>query len=319
LEVVVLHQPLCWSRLWPYLAVPLALSVAQDQAFSTFPMCPARLAWNWSDCRRIAISIVLFILAAAFLMGFALQQFFVLTTNDRDRLFPIHFMTNGHAVLLAALAAACDVLTFVPIYYIPLYFQFTRGDDALMSGVRLLPYIALLSATMLANGAFMSRFGHYKAWYVIGSALSLVATVLLCRSFIYHVILHLVNLVTATLKTETPAGNIYGYEVLLGIGSGAFVQAGYAVLFSILEPSDMAFGTSFMMLAQLCGITFGLAISSAIFVNDTFSSIRTILPKLSDQNIQSAIEGAAGELFDSLNPQDQSTLSNALVISLRKT
>jgi hypothetical protein len=131
--------------------------------------------------------------------------------------------------------------------------------------------------------------------------------------------LHSTNLATATLKNDTPTGNIYGYEVLLGIGSGAFVQAGYAVLFSFLDPSDMAFGTSFMMLAQLCGITFGLAISSAIFVNDASSSIRTVLPGLSDHDIQSAIEGAAGELFKSLNPQDQAMLSNALVLSLRKT
>ena len=127
------------------------------------------------------------------------------------------------------------------------------------------------------------------------------------------------NPATATLKNDTPAGNIYGYEVLLGIGSGAFVQAGYAVLFSFLDPSDMAFGTSFMMLAQLCGITFGLAISSAIFVNDAFSSISAVLPRLSEEEIQSAIEGAAGKLFRSLNPQDQTLLSNALVLSLRKT
>lgn len=52
----------------------------------------------------------------------------------------------------------------------------------------------------------------------------------------------------ATVTIDTPAQNVYGFEVLLGIGSGAFVQAGYAVLFSILEPADLAFGTSFMML-----------------------------------------------------------------------
>jgi hypothetical protein len=124
--------------------------------------------------------------------------------------------------------------------------------------------------------------------------------------------------------------------VLLGLGSGAFVQAGYAVLFSILESSDMAFGTSFMMLgihlpdlvfahaytdaglAQLCGITFGLAIASAIFVNDALSSIASVLPDLPQNQIQQAIEGAAGELFASLDGQSRAALSDALVISLRK-
>lgn len=136
---------------------------------------------------------------------------------------------------------------------------------------------------------------------------------------------------------DTPAQNVYGFEVLLGLGSGAFVQAGYAVLFSILEPADMAFGTSFMMLgiglshrvfayaftdmvpAQLCGITFGLAIASAIFVNDAVSSITSVLPDLPSEQVQSAIEGAAGELFASLDEQSRTALSNALVLSLRKT
>ncbi|KAI8941175.1 hypothetical protein NX059_002412 [Plenodomus lindquistii] len=254
--------------------------------------------FSWSS----AASIVLFVLAAVFLVVFAVQQHFSLTTNERDRLFPMHFMTNGHAVLLAVIAAACDVYTFVTIYYIPLYFQFTRGDDALQSGVRLLPYIALLSAAMLANGAFMAKVGHYKAWYVVGSALALPATVLLSR-----------------VTIDTPTRNIYGFEVLLGLGSGAYVQAGYAVLFSILEPKDMAFGTSFMMLAQLCGITFGLAIASAIYVNDAVSSIAIVLPNLSSEQVQHAIEGAAGELFSGLDESSRTALSNALVNSLRKT
>ena len=199
--------------------------------------------FSWSS----AASIVLFVLAAVFLVVFAVQQHFSFTTNERDRLFPMHFMTNSHVVLLAVIAAACDVFTFVPIYYIPLFFQFTHGDDALQSGVRLLPYIAVLSAAMLANGAFMSKVGHYKAWYVVGSALALIATVLLCKC---PRALHASqsHALAARLTIDTPTRNIYGFEILLGLGSGAYVQAGYAVIFSILEPKDMAFGTSFMML-----------------------------------------------------------------------
>ena len=100
---------------------------------------------------------------------------------------------------------------------------------------------------MLANGAFMSKVGHYKAWYVVGSALALIATVLLCkRPRAIHASQS--HALAARLTIDTPTRNIYGFEILLGLGSGAYVQAGYAVIFSILEPKDMAFGTSFMML-----------------------------------------------------------------------
>ena len=76
---------------------------------------------------------------------------------------------------------------------------------------------------------------------------------------------------------------------------------------------------SYFILAQLCGITFGLAIASAIFVNDALSSITAVLPNLATEQVQSAIEGAAGELFASLDEESRRALSNALVISLRKT
>ncbi|KAL9023414.1 MAG: hypothetical protein Q9196_007218, partial [Gyalolechia fulgens] len=52
---------------------------------------------------------------------------------------------------------------------------------------------------------------------------------------------HLVDINTSTAK-------IYGYEVLLGVGSGAYIQAGYGVIQAIIEPSNMSYAITFMML-----------------------------------------------------------------------
>lgn len=40
-------------------------------------------------------------------------------------------MRNVNAVFLFIGAAAVNTAGFLPIYYIPLYFQFTRGDGAI--------------------------------------------------------------------------------------------------------------------------------------------------------------------------------------------
>lgn len=64
-------------------------------------------------------------------------------------------------VLLFVLAAACNAMVFIPIYYIPMYFQYTRADSALSSAIRLLPLIFLLCATILVNGYLMTKFGYY--------------------------------------------------------------------------------------------------------------------------------------------------------------
>ena len=55
-------------------------------------------------------------------------------------------------------AAAC----FIPVNYIPIYFIFTRGDSGIQAAVRLLPYIFVLSFTILINGALLGKLGYYK-------------------------------------------------------------------------------------------------------------------------------------------------------------
>lgn len=109
------------------------------------------------------------------------QQYYSFLTTTATRMFPIHFLKNKEAVLLFICAAACNAGAFIPIYYIPIYFQFTRGDDALQSALHLLPLIFLLSFTIVLNGFLMPKFGYYQPWYMAGAALSLIATALLCK------------------------------------------------------------------------------------------------------------------------------------------
>lgn len=73
---------------------------------------------------------------------------------------------------------------FICIYYLPLYFQFTRNATALWTSVHMLPFIMCLSACVLLNGAFMSKTGYYYPWYMFGSALQLIGGTLLCKSML---------------------------------------------------------------------------------------------------------------------------------------
>jgi hypothetical protein len=127
--------------------------------------------------------IVLFVLGALIWVVFFVTQGFNILTSDRDRMFPIHFFKNKEALLLFLLMGTGAAAAFIPIYYIPLFFQFTRNDNALESAVRLLPFICVLSACILTNGALMSKFGYYKPWYVVGSALGLIGATLMCKFF----------------------------------------------------------------------------------------------------------------------------------------
>jgi hypothetical protein len=135
----------------------------------------ALYAWNSGQI------IALFVISAVLFVAFAVQQKFTWLTTKEERIFPCHLLKIKEANLLFVAAAGCNAAGFLPIYYIPVYFQFSRGDNALEAAVRLLPLIIILSAAIMANGYFMSKLGYYQPWYLIGGAFALVGDVMLCK------------------------------------------------------------------------------------------------------------------------------------------
>ena len=69
---------------------------------------------------------------------------------------PGHILRNRTQVLLNINTAMAAANIYVPVYYIPLYFSFTRGDSELMAAVRLLPYICFL-ATLERSILYLTR------------------------------------------------------------------------------------------------------------------------------------------------------------------
>jgi hypothetical protein len=116
----------------------------------------AGAAWPWNSATTIAVFVVFGVLLVLFIVQ---QRFSILTTNS-NRLFPCHLLLSRSQLLLYFGTAAATTDLFVPIYYIPIYFQFVYGDSALMSAVRLLPYVLVAIATCLAFGMLTPKIGY---------------------------------------------------------------------------------------------------------------------------------------------------------------
>ncbi|KAL6828100.1 major facilitator superfamily domain-containing protein [Trichoderma camerunense] len=244
--------------------------------------------------------IALFITSGVLFLGFGIQQHLSLFTSVTDRIFPCRFLGSFNAVLLYICASAINTSAFVPIYYIPLYFQFTRGDDAIKSAVRLLPMIVTLSALILCNGHLMSKFSYFQPWYTAGSVLTVIGGALLYR-----------------ITPQTSSASVYGFEVLVGAGTGCFVQAGYAVIQAVVSPTDLAYAISFMMLAQLGGIALGLSIAGSIFINKSLAGLSSVLPDIPRSQLQFAIAGTSGDFIRSLPDTLRDQAIASIVVALR--
>ena len=136
------------------------------------------VVYDWDSGQIIS----LFVLSGTICIAFGLQQIFTFGTKVEQRMFPASFLKNKETALLFVLMTTCNAGGFIPVYYIPPYFQFARGEEPLPLAVRLIPLIIFISGMVLVNGVLMAKWGYYQPWYTGGSILALIGAVLFCKS-----------------------------------------------------------------------------------------------------------------------------------------
>jgi hypothetical protein len=136
--------------------VGFLLATAAMVAF-TMVLTFAGSTWSWNDHRTIALFVVMGVL---FILTF-LQQYFMLFTNTEDRMVPpSHVLLNKTQVLLYINTAVAATNIYVPLFYLPQYFSFTRGDSTMLAAIRLLPFIAFLASGTMFSGSMLPKINH---------------------------------------------------------------------------------------------------------------------------------------------------------------
>ncbi|KAI1400534.1 MFS drug efflux transporter [Hypoxylon fuscum] len=260
--------------------------------------------WAWNS----AASIALFIVSGILIIFFFLQQIFSIGTTPEKRLFPINFLKSRILVIMFVATACATSTVFIPVYFIPLYYQFVQSDNALDAGVNLLPFIAFNVVCAMINGATMSKKPYYMPWYVVGAMLCVTGNTLLY-----------------TVDEFTSNARIWGYSILVGAGSGCFIQLAFTVVQHKVEKHLVPVAVGFCTLAQLSGPAASLAMSNAIFLNKAADGIIGIAPDVSREAVLGAISVASnGGLQSSFGQHQQAELvhiivdamSNCYIISL---
>ncbi|KAL3462645.1 major facilitator superfamily domain-containing protein [Aspergillus heterothallicus] len=245
--------------------------------------------------------ITLFVVAGVVWISFLIQQGLTLFTSFATRLLPIHLFKQKEPALLFIACASAGIATYPSVYYIPIYFQYTAGDSAIASAVRLLPLICTLVVAIQGSGAMVSRVGYYKPWYVAGSVIALSPA-----------------LVFATIvTTRTSVSIIYGLEAVLGLGLGLYVQASFAVIQAVTSPADSTYGLTMMIFAQLSGMTIGMSVTGAIFVNVAQNRLFALLPHLPREQVSSLVSGTRSGLLKTLPAATRNLTLEAIVVAWR--
>lgn len=113
--------------------------------------------WPWQDHRTI----IFCVFSGILIIATAVQQRLHLFTTVEKRLFPPpHIIKNCTITLLNIQTAVTIANIFVPLYFIPLYFQFVHGDSAIDAAVRLLPFVLVFVTISLLSGVFLPRINY---------------------------------------------------------------------------------------------------------------------------------------------------------------
>jgi hypothetical protein len=253
-------------------------------------VCFSGSVYLWGSGQSIALWAVF----AACLLAFILQQAFAVFTTTENRIFPVAFLKSRSLVLLFVVTGSGSAAFSITLYYIPLFFQFTKGDSALRAAVRLLPFICLFIFSVMAAGATLPIIGRYNLYYLVGGSLILIGASLL------H-----------TIDTTTPSERIYGYEILVAAGSGLVWQIGYAVALA-KAPKDSSKALGFINLAQIGSTSLSLAIAGSLFQNLGFHELKRAFAGYAypDDYLRSALAGRISPVFIS---NDETAIRIAIV------
>ncbi|KAL9597752.1 MAG: hypothetical protein Q9219_004946 [cf. Caloplaca sp. 3 TL-2023] len=252
--------------------------------------------YAWNSGRIIG----LFVCSGVLFILFGTQQSFAIFTTIEQRIFPIEFLKRRIMVNLFVQTACASTATFLPIYFIPLFFQFVRQDSALDAGVRLLPFVVFLVVVCVANGAIMSMTGYYFPWYVAGGAFTLIGSALM------H-----------TVDNESSTARVYGYSILFAIGAGAFVQASFSVAQAKVPPQMIPLAIGFITAGQIGGVTISLAIANSVFLNKSTNGIQALLPDAPEEQIQAAISGTGSAFLSALDASTQEHVLEAIINAMK--
>lgn len=261
--------------------------------------------WAWSDGRTIAC----FVVCGVLIIIFGLQQRFRVFTDIRQRIFPAGFLLSRSA-MLQYFATSCTATGLgVVVYYIPIFFQFTRNDSPIKAAVRLLPFILLLVTSMMVSGALMGKTGYYKPWFIASGVLMVIGGPLMY-----------------TVDSQTSPARVYGYSILIAVGTGLTMQASYSVA-PVKTAMDPKFGPAmipdaigWVNLAQLGSIVHALTISGTVFQNMGFRYLSHALAGrgFTDAEIHGAISGAQSQLLINSSAEVRTLAVEAIVKAMSR-
>ena len=235
--------------------------------------------WGWGSGRSIAAYVV---------GGLGLAAFYFAERAMGDAaLIPLRLFRIRAAAVTILASIAIGAAMFGGILILPLYMQIVHGASPTKAGLLMLPMVLGMMSGALVSGQIISRTGRTRVFPRVGSALLVVALLLL-----------------STTSADTSLLVIDLFMLLLGVGLGNCMQPLLLIMQSAVPPSEIGVATSSATFFRQIGGTIGVA----VFLSILFS---TVGGNIADEFGEAAKTEAFQQVVADPTPADAAVLGNA--------
>jgi MFS family permease len=147
------------------------------------------------------------------------------------------------------------------VTFLPLFLQIVRGEGPIRSGLQLTPMMAGLLLTSIVSGQLISRWGRYKPFPIVGTAVMTAGMGLLTQ----------LNIHSTVVSTSL-------YMLVVGLGLGMVMQVLVLAVQNAVPMNVMGVATSGSIMFRQIGGSVGIAAFGAIFANRLHANLARNLP-----------------------------------------
>jgi len=168
----------------------------------------------------------------------------------REPIIPLSLFRNGVFSISILLSFIIGIVMFGALIFLPQYQQIVRGDSATKSGLMLLPLVAGLMAASLTSGRLISKFGKYRMFPIIGTAIVTLAFWLFSH-----------------IAIDTSRVVLGVWMVILGAGIGMVMPVLTLAVQNAVQRKDLGTATSSVVFFRSIGSSLGAAIFGAVIAS----------------------------------------------------
>jgi EmrB/QacA subfamily drug resistance transporter len=197
--------------------------------------------YSWSSPEELGMLVAGVVLLALFVVAERYAQ---------EPLVPLSLFRNRIFSASSAIGFVVGLALFGAIVYMPFYLQIVKGQSPTRSGLQLTPLMVGLLITSIGSGQLISRYGRYRVFPIVGTAVMTAGLFLLSR----------LGEASSTLDASL-------YMVVVGLGIGMVMQVLVLAVQNSVDPRQIGVATADSLLFRQVGGSIGVALFGSIFAN----------------------------------------------------